>query len=138
MKAIKEFFKGDQFAARNNIEPSRGRKRLCQGEDDIASASLERLGHCPWRGHFHAGGLCVCRRLQFARDGSSGAEREHHLHESRHHRHALGEAREVSKNFKVGAYAIEIKDDQGELVAQFQGLAYRKKDRLPFAPPEKK
>jgi len=40
------------------------------------------------------------------------------------------EAREVSKNFKVGAYAVEIKDDQGDLVAQFQGLAYRKKERL--------
>jgi acyl-CoA thioesterase len=45
------------------------------------------------------------------------------------------DAREVSKNFKVGSYAVEVKNDQGELVAQFQGLAYRKKDRLPFAPP---
>ena len=42
------------------------------------------------------------------------------------------DAREVSKNFKVGSYAVEIKDDHGELVAQFQGLAYRKKDKLPF------
>jgi acyl-CoA thioesterase len=42
------------------------------------------------------------------------------------------DAREVSKNFKVGSYAVEVKDDQGELVAQFQGLAYRKKDKLPF------
>ncbi len=41
------------------------------------------------------------------------------------------EAREVSKNFKVGAYAVEVKDDQGDLVAQFQGLAYRKKNKLP-------
>ena len=41
------------------------------------------------------------------------------------------EAKEVSKNFKVGAYAVEVKDDQGDLVAQFQGLAYRKKDKLP-------
>jgi len=41
------------------------------------------------------------------------------------------EAREVSKNFKVGSYAVEVKDDQGDLVAQFQGLAYRKKDKLP-------
>jgi len=41
------------------------------------------------------------------------------------------EAREVSKNFKVGAYTVTVKDDQGDLVAQFQGLAYRKKDRLP-------
>ena len=42
------------------------------------------------------------------------------------------EAREVSKNFKVGSYLVEVKDDQGDLVAQFQGLAYRKKDKLPF------
>ena len=41
------------------------------------------------------------------------------------------EAREVSKNFKVGSYAVEVKDDQGDLVAHFQGLAYRKKDKLP-------
>jgi acyl-CoA thioesterase len=41
------------------------------------------------------------------------------------------EAREVSKNFKLGSYAVAVKDDQGELVAQFQGLAYRKKDKLP-------
>jgi len=39
-------------------------------------------------------------------------------------------AREESKNFKVGLYLVEIKDDAGDLVAQFQGLAYRKKDRL--------
>ena len=43
----------------------------------------------------------------------------------------LAEAREVSKNFKVGSYSVEVKDDQGDLVAQFQGLAYRKKDKLP-------
>jgi acyl-CoA thioesterase len=38
------------------------------------------------------------------------------------------EARELAKNFKIGAYSVEIKDDQGDLVAHFQGLAYRKKD----------
>jgi acyl-CoA thioesterase len=41
------------------------------------------------------------------------------------------EAREVSKNFKIGSYVVEVKDDQGDLVATFQGLAYRKKDKLP-------
>jgi acyl-CoA thioesterase len=41
------------------------------------------------------------------------------------------EAREVSKNFKIGSYVVEVKDDHGDLVAQFQGLAYRKKDKLP-------
>jgi len=41
------------------------------------------------------------------------------------------EAREISKNFKVGTYVVEVKDDAGDLVAMFQGLAYRKKDKLP-------
>lgn len=40
------------------------------------------------------------------------------------------EAREVSKNFKVGLYLVDVKDDAGDLVAQFQGMAYRKKDQL--------
>lgn len=40
-------------------------------------------------------------------------------------------AREVSKNHKVGLYMVDIKDDAGDLVAQFQGLAYRKKENLP-------
>jgi acyl-CoA thioesterase len=42
------------------------------------------------------------------------------------------EGRELSKNFKIGAYIVDVKDDQGELVATFQGLAYRKKDKLPL------
>ncbi|MEI7729821.1 MAG: PaaI family thioesterase [Verrucomicrobiota bacterium] len=41
------------------------------------------------------------------------------------------EAKEVSRNPKLGNYSVEIKDDQGELVALFHGLAYRKTDKLP-------
>ena len=40
------------------------------------------------------------------------------------------EARELDKNFKIGTYSVEIKDDQGELVAHFQGLSYLKKDKV--------
>ena len=40
------------------------------------------------------------------------------------------EGKEISKNFKVGLYLVEVKDDAGDLVAQFQGMAYRKKDKL--------
>lgn len=40
------------------------------------------------------------------------------------------EAREVARNFKVGSYLVEVKDDHGDIVAQFQGLAYRKKDKV--------
>jgi acyl-CoA thioesterase len=39
------------------------------------------------------------------------------------------EAREVSKNFKLGSYTVEVKDDAGDLVALFQGMAYRKSEK---------
>jgi acyl-CoA thioesterase len=42
------------------------------------------------------------------------------------------DAREVSLNPKLGSYTVDVKDDAGQLVAVFQGLAYRKKDKLPI------
>jgi acyl-CoA thioesterase len=48
------------------------------------------------------------------------------------------DAREISKNFKLGSYTVDVKDDQGNLIALFQGLAYRKQDRIEdIAPPQK-
>ncbi len=42
------------------------------------------------------------------------------------------EARETSVNPKLGTYEIEVKDDEGRLIASFHGLAYRKKHPLPL------
>jgi acyl-CoA thioesterase len=41
------------------------------------------------------------------------------------------EARELSKNHKLGSYTVEVKDDAGDLVALFQGMAYRKAEKIP-------
>ncbi len=41
------------------------------------------------------------------------------------------EAREVSLHPKLGSYSITVSDEQGELVASFQGIVYRKSDQLP-------
>ena len=41
------------------------------------------------------------------------------------------DAREVSKNPKLGSYTVEVKDDQGDLVALFQGMVYRKSQEIP-------
>jgi acyl-CoA thioesterase len=39
------------------------------------------------------------------------------------------EAREISRSFKLGSYIVEVKDDAGDIVALFQGLAYRKSEK---------
>jgi acyl-CoA thioesterase len=40
----------------------------------------------------------------------------------------IAEAWEVSKNPKLGTYTAQVKDDAGDVVAIFQGLAYIKRD----------
>ena len=41
------------------------------------------------------------------------------------------EAKEIARSSKLGSYTVEVRDEQNELVALFQGMAYRKKDPLP-------
>jgi acyl-CoA thioesterase len=41
-------------------------------------------------------------------------------------------AREVSLNHKIASYTVNICNDEGELIAIFQGLAYRKRDKILF------
>ena len=41
------------------------------------------------------------------------------------------EAKEVSRNQKLATYSIRVTDDSGDLVATFQGMVYRKKERVP-------
>ncbi|MGO8837877.1 MAG: PaaI family thioesterase [Limisphaerales bacterium] len=135
MKEIKDFFKGDRFAERNNIE-------LLEAGHGNARAKMKLHPH-HWNGlgTVHGGAIFTLADFCFAAACNSHGTVSVALNVSITFMKAAttgtlwAEAREVSKNFKVGAYSVEIKDDQGELVAQFQGLAYRKKDRLPFAPP---
>lgn len=38
----------------------------------------------------------------------------------------IAKAYEFSKNHRLGSYIVEVYDDEGEKIAVFQGLAYRK------------
>lgn len=42
----------------------------------------------------------------------------------------IAEAKEISINPKIGTYTINVTDDDGDIIAVFQGLAYRKRDRI--------
>ncbi len=43
----------------------------------------------------------------------------------------FAEAKEVSLNPKLGTYSVYITDESGDLIATFQGMAYRKKEKTP-------
>ena len=42
----------------------------------------------------------------------------------------VAEAKEVTINPRLGTYAVTVTDDEGDVVAVFQGMAYRKKNPL--------
>lgn len=42
----------------------------------------------------------------------------------------IAEARETSLNPKLGTYSIHVTNDEGELIAIFQGMVYRKKESI--------
>jgi acyl-CoA thioesterase len=132
MKIIKDFFKGDQFATRNSIELLEVANGHARAKMTLHSHHLNGLGTV------HGGAIFTLADFAFAAACNSHGTLAVALNVSVTFMKAAttgtlwAEARETSKNFKVGSYLVEVKDDQGDLVAQFQGLAYRKKDRLPF------
>jgi acyl-CoA thioesterase len=137
MKDIEEFFKNDRFAARNDIE------LLEVGYGHARAKMTLRPHHWNGLGTVHGGAIFTLADFAFAAACNSHGTMAVALNVSITFMKAAmtgtlwADAREVSKNSKVGSYTVEVKDDDGDLVAQFQGLAYRKKERLPFAPPEK-
>ena len=131
MATIRELFKKDQFAGHTNIE-------LLSVSTGRATAKMTlHPHHLNALGTVQGGAIFTLSDFAFAAAANSHGTVAVAINASITFMKApttgtlWAEAREVSKNFKIGAYLVEVKDDQGDLVAQFQGLAYRKKDKLP-------
>jgi acyl-CoA thioesterase len=128
---IKEYFQRDQFAARSNIE-------LLEVSSGHAKARMT-LQPFHWNGlnSAHGGAIFTLADFAFAAASNSHGTVAVAIDANITFMKAAAtgtlyaEARELARNFKLGSYAVEVRDEQGDLIAQFQGLAYRKKDKVP-------
>jgi len=130
MKNVKRFFKNDRFAERANIKllavaPGQARARMTlrpyhlNGYGTVQGGAIFTLADFAFAAASNSHGsvaVAINVSITFMKAGQTGT--------------LWAEAREVSRNFKLGAYTVEVKDDQGELVAVFQGLAYRKAEKI--------
>jgi acyl-CoA thioesterase len=130
MDTIKRFFKKDKFAERANIKllsvsPGQARAKMTlhphhlNGYGTVQGGAIFTLADFAFAAASNSHGnvaVAINVSITFMKAGTSGT--------------LWAEAREVSKNFKLGSYTVEVKDDQGELVAVFQGLAYRKSEQI--------
>ncbi len=131
MEAVVKCLKNDRFAERSDVElvaVSPGRAR--------AKMSL-RPYHLNGVGTAMGGAIFTLADFAFAAASNSHGTVAVAINVSISFLKAArigtlwAEAREISKNNKLGSYTVEVKDEAGDLVAIFQGMVYRKKDPLP-------
>jgi len=130
MDSVKEFFKGDRFAARNGISllevrPGYAKARMLVEEHHFngyrithggAIFTLADFAFAAASNSHGTVAVAVNANISFVKAGEVGV--------------LLAEAREVSRGPKLSSYTIHVTNEAGELVAVFQGLAYSKKESI--------
>jgi acyl-CoA thioesterase len=131
MHLVREFFKGDRYAAHSGIElidvsPGHARARV-----RVQPMHLNGLNIA------HGGAIFTLADFAFALAANSHGTAAVAINASITILKAVSsgmltaEARELARNHRLGTYDVRITDEAGDLVAQFQGLAYRKSDPIP-------
>jgi acyl-CoA thioesterase len=127
---VRRYMAGDQFAARCDIEllsiePGYAKARMAlhphhlNGLNTVMGGAIFTLADFAFAAASNSHGtvaVAINVSITFLKAARAGT--------------LWAQAREISKNFKLGTYTVEVKDDAGDLVALFQGMVYRKKDPI--------
>lgn len=131
MEHIKEFFSSrDRYAAHSGIEllevgQGRAIARMAIGDEHMNGANT-----------VHGGAIFTLADLAFAAACNSHGTLAMAINVSISYIKAgtsgvlTAEAEEEACHPRLGSYTVKVRDDEGDLVAIFQGMAYRKKERL--------
>ena len=131
MGSVERYFKGDRFSERCNIE------LLSVGSGTARAKMTLQAHHLNGYGTVQGGAIFTLADFTFAAASNSHGTVAVAINANITFMKAAktgtlwAEAREISKNFKLGSYTVEVKDEVGDLVALFQGMAYRKTEKIP-------
>lgn len=130
MERIKKFFKRDKFAEYTGIE-------LLDAKEGYAKCKMQiNENHLNGIGTVHGGAIFTLADFTFAVAANSYGTVTVAINANISFMKAarsgtlFAEAEEISMNPKLGTYTINVTDDTGELIAIFQGMAYRKRDKI--------
>lgn len=130
MEKIKEYFQKDRFAEFNGIKILEIKKGWAKVKMDITENHLNGVGIV------HGGAIFTLADMAFAAAANSHGNISVGINASISYMNAgrgkilLAEAQEVSRNPKLSAYTVRITDEEDDLVAIFQGMAYIKRDKI--------
>jgi len=132
MDKMIKYFENDHFASNNNIE-------LIEASNGKAKAIMEiKRYHLNSLGMVHGGAIFTLADLAFAAaanshgDVSVAINADISFMKAAYAGTLYAEAEEISLNPKIATYTVKIKDEKKDIIAIFQGMAYRKKEKLKF------
>ena len=123
----KQRLKNDQFAIHNGIEMIDSAKGFARVKMDIKPFHLNGVGIV------HGGAIFTLADFAFAIAANSHEQVAVAINISISYIKAIkdgtiyAEAKELSINPKLGVYKVDVINSEKELLASFQGMAYRKK-----------
>lgn len=129
---IKEFFKGDRLAEYLGIE------LIDVSKGKAIAKMVVKDEHLNGISTVHGGAIFTLADFTFAVAANSHGRVTVAINANISFMKAITHgtltavAREVSLNPKIASYTVNISNDEGELIAIFQGLAYRKRDKITF------
>ena len=130
MENIKDFFKNDKFAEYVGIE-------LLEVSNGRAKAKMEiKNHHLNGLKTVQGGAIFTLADLAFAAASNSHGSVAVSINANISYLRAattgslIAEAKEVSINPKLATYTVNITDENGDIIAIFQGMVYRKKIEL--------
>ncbi|MHC1599342.1 MAG: PaaI family thioesterase [Candidatus Methanospirareceae archaeon] len=132
MTTLEEFLKKDKYAELTGI-------KLLEVSEGRARAMLEiHEKHLNSAGTVHGGAIFTLADFAFAAASNSHGTVAAAINSSISFFKAVSagilyaDAKEISLHYKLASYAIDITNEKNELIASFQGMVYRKKDKLPI------
>ena len=130
METVRNFFKNDTFADHVGIE-------LLEVSEGRAKAKMEiKEHHLNGIDIAHGGAIFSLADLAFAVASNSHKTIALAINASISFLKAvsggtlIAEAKEVSLNPKLASYEIRVTDETNDVIAIFQGMVYRKKDKI--------
>ncbi len=130
MDVLSRFVGNDKFATHNGISVFDVKDGYAKGEMKIEPYHLNSAGTV------HGGAIFALADAVFSAASNSHGTLAMAINACISYFRAVregvltAEAEEVSVNPKLGTYLITIKDQDGKVIAQFQGTVYRKKTPL--------
>jgi acyl-CoA thioesterase len=130
METIKEFFKRDKLAEYLGI------KLVDVSNGKAVAKMVVKEEHLNGINTVHGGAIFTLADFTFAVAANSHGRVTVAINgnisfmKAVSHGTLTAVAREISINPKIASYTVDICDDENELIAIFQGLAYRKRDKI--------